>query len=108
MRSIRTAGPATALTHRTPPKETTPAVSALWDHSGFISHFCDTSLNPLFIWGLSLWEALFVVSQKWIPFPTALRSFDLGSAWCVFGVPGRPTAGGLGSSWGPNNRRAMF
>ena len=22
--------------------------------------------------GVSLWEALFVVSQKWIPFPTAL------------------------------------
>ena len=27
--------------------------------------------NPLLIWGVGLWEALFVVSQKW-SFPTAL------------------------------------
>ena len=25
------------------------------------------------VWGVSLWEDLFVVSEKWIPFPTALR-----------------------------------
>ena len=37
-------------------------------------------LLPLFIWGLVFGEALFVVSQKWVPFPTALialiRNFD--------------------------------
>ena len=27
-----------------------------------------------FIWGDSLWEALFVVSQKWVPFPATLDS----------------------------------
>ena len=26
----------------------------------------------IYIWGVGPWEALFVVSQKWVPFPTAL------------------------------------
>ena len=39
---------------------------------GFSNHFCDTFGNPLFKWRGSLWGTLFVVSQKWIPFPTAL------------------------------------
>ena len=43
------------------------AVSGLWDQ-GVYSHFCDTT--PC-ICGVSLWEALFVVSQKW-SFPTTL------------------------------------
>ena len=30
--------------------------------------------------GGSLWEALFVVSQKWIPFPTALLNTSLSEA----------------------------
>ena len=29
--------------------------------------------SPLFMWGVSLWEALILVSQKW-SFPTALLS----------------------------------
>ena len=39
-----------------------------------IKRFITTSViqgNPLFIWAAGLWEALFVVSQKW-SFPTAL------------------------------------
>ena len=42
-----------------------------------IKGFFPTSViqgNLPFIWGLSLWEALFVVSQKW-SFPTALFLF---------------------------------
>ena len=44
----------------------------LWDHSGFYP----TSVILLWIspvmWWDSLWDALIVVSQKWVPFPTAL------------------------------------
>ena len=46
-----------------------------------IKGFIPTSVihgYPLFIWGVGLWEALFVVSQKWIPFPTALLLNVLG------------------------------
>ena len=43
-----------------------------------IKGFIPTSViqgNPLFLWGVGLWEALFVVSQKW-SFPTALTPSD--------------------------------
>ena len=43
-------------------------VAGLWDQ-GFI---------PLYIWGVGLWEALFVVSQRWIPFPTFGSSTSCG------------------------------
>ena len=39
---------------------------------GFSNHFCDTFGNPPVCEKHSLWEALSVLSQKWIPFPTAL------------------------------------
>ena len=42
------------------------------DHPGLIPH-CDTGESPPFFSGGSLWEALSDVSQKWIPFPTALK-----------------------------------
>ena len=37
---------------------------------GLFNHFCDTRESPPFFWGVGLWEALFVVSRQWIPFPT--------------------------------------
>ena len=45
------------------------------------SHFSPTPSVRLlgilpFIRGISLWEAHFVVSQKWVPFPTALSKAD--------------------------------
>ena len=44
----------------------------------FPTHFCDTSWNLPSLYGGkgSLWEALLVVSQKWVSFPTALVRFD--------------------------------
>ena len=42
----------------------------------FSNHFCATLGNPFFLWEVSLWEALFVVSQRWSPFPTALEGMD--------------------------------
>ena len=38
---------------------------------GLSNHFCDARESPLYMGGVSLWEALFVVSQKW-SFPTGL------------------------------------
>ena len=38
---------------------------------GFIPTSVIQGNLPLYIWGVSLWEALFVVSQKW-SFPTTL------------------------------------
>ena len=44
----------------------------LWE-ANFCINFCDTFGNPpLFVGGWSLGFGFFVVSQKWIPFPTAL------------------------------------
>ena len=49
------------------------------DHSGFSN--CDT-FGGVFLVGLSLWgEVLSVVSQKWIPVPTALFTY----VWPIFG-----------------------
>ena len=49
---------------------------------GVYPQICDTRESPLDRGGLvvSLWEALFVASQKWIPFPTALVSNLLPAA----------------------------
>ena len=60
-----------------------------------IKGFIPTSViqgNPLFAWGVSLWNALFVVSQKW-SFPTALdwicrlQLFWLKSSWVFQSTP---------------------
>ena len=40
---------------------------------GFLQPLCDTFGNLPLYEENSLWEALSVVSQKWIPFPTALE-----------------------------------
>ena len=51
-----------------------------------IKGFIPTSViqgNPLFTWGVGLWEALFVVSQKW-SFPTALFMTVLGPFETMF------------------------
>ena len=45
-----------------------PSLAGLWDQGVFR----DTRESPPLYAGVSLWESLFVVSQKWIPFPTAL------------------------------------
>ena len=42
---------------------------------------CVIQRNPLFVWGASLWEALFVVSQRW-SFPTSLECFG----WFLLGI----------------------
>ena len=56
-------------------------VSGLWDQGvSPTTSVIQVGISP-FIWGVSLWEALFVVSQKWIPFPTALLSLILGGSW---------------------------
>ena len=39
---------------------------------------------PLYM-GVSLWEALFVVSQRWVPFPTALYVYLLSYLVASFG-----------------------
>ena len=44
--------------------------TGLWDQ-GVYPHSVIQGNLPLWV---SLWEALFVVSQKWIPFPTAIQA----------------------------------
>ena len=58
----------------------------LWNKGCGIKGFIPTLViqgNSLFIWGVGLWEALFVVSQKW-SFPTALyygTRVQTGAKW---------------------------
>ena len=55
------------------------------DHSGFFQPLPVRYLreSPLCFGGVErLWEALFVVSQKWVPFPTAL--LNSGLQWHLF------------------------
>ena len=69
--------------------------TGLWDHKGFFSTTSVIQGNLPFVWGVSLWEVIFVVSQKW-SFPTALiehgqqvQSFFKAGALLRFLVAGK-------------------
>ena len=50
------------------------SVPGVVDPKGFYQPLRDTFENLPSVMGVSVWEALIVVSQRWIPFPTALLS----------------------------------
>ena len=62
--------------------------TGLWDQGFIPTSVIQGNLPPF--WGVSLWEALFVVLQRW-SFPTALlNNIDHSVALCVFLAPKRP------------------
>ena len=52
----------------------THLAGGLWDQWVYPTTFVmQVGISPFHMGVERLWEALFVVSQKWIPFPTALK-----------------------------------
>ena len=74
----------------------TPPLSGLWLITlGFSSHFCDTRLNlPSYVGGVSVWEALVVVSLKW-SFPAPLPRPKM----CLEAKINPKTVLGVGEPW---------
>ena len=95
---LRFCGMSRGLPRRSPKNHlATCSFRVVVDHLHFIQPLLFFGISP-FMWGFSLWETLFVVSQKWIPFLTALL-FLFGPPVVRISHKRRPGSSGAKKPW---------